>query len=143
MSVTFETETEHTEAFECYTLVDITNTGVNDPSKHKEYQQYQNLNTMIQCLGMRSQPLALMVESLGSQKLSEYGFGTKYNKGRANVWKLSWKSDRQGYFSEHALSQDASGLPIHAGLDETVDMPTQVFETQDKALANTYFRSVL
>ena len=78
MTITFDEAPNTMESFQCYTLVDITNTGVNDPQKTKAYNQYQNLNTLIQCIGLRALPMLLESKLLENQDLSEYQFGSKY-----------------------------------------------------------------
>jgi hypothetical protein len=138
MSFTFESAPDELESFACYTLVDITNTGVNDPINNIPYQQSQNLNTLIQCIGLRALPLMIEVTQLEKQNLKKYKFGSDY-KGQSTVWCLTWKSDREGYFQVKHLVEDSEGLPIHSNLTETVPLPTQVLESRDAKLINLYF----
>ena len=62
--------------FTAYTLVDITNTNHHKSTvkKHRFLQQ-QNLNTLIQTIGLRSQPLEPSVDQLMTQDIVKYGFG--------------------------------------------------------------------
>lgn len=124
--------------FICYTLVDITDTRVSDPARALPYQQFQNLNTLIQCVGLRAQPFAIEIERRPQQNLSEYDFGTEY-EGQHDVWVLSWSIEKSGYVSVENLTLDSEGLPIHTRLEETVCLPTQMLEPKDAARLNTYF----
>ena len=62
-----------------YTLVDITNTNESrlDRNKIKFFQQ-QNLNTLIQTIGLRSQPMHSKVELEMAQDIVNLGFGKQY-----------------------------------------------------------------
>jgi hypothetical protein len=142
MTITFDDEVDKMESFLCYTLVDISDTGTNDPQKSLSYQQYQNFNTLLQCIGLRALPFMLEVSKLESQNLSEYNFGSKYKKGKATIWTMAWKAEREGYFKVEALEEDSNGLPIHTNLKEKVELPSQVFESKNPKLLNLYFRQV-
>ena len=140
MTITFENEPDAMETFVCYTLVDITNTGTNDPQQTLPYQQYQNLNTLIQCIGLRALPIMLEVTKLESEDLSKHDFGSNYKKGKSTVWRLTWKAEREGYFNIEALQEDSQGLPVHVNLKEKEDLPTQVFESKNPKLINIFFK---
>ena len=45
------------EYFTCYTLVDITDTGIFDPHLGSDYEQAQNLNSLLQAISLGSQPV--------------------------------------------------------------------------------------
>jgi len=124
--------------FICYTLVDITDTRVSDPARALPYQQFQNLNTLIQCVGLRAQPFAITIERRRQQDLSQYAFGTDY-QGKHDVWVLTWSTEKLGYVSVENLTRDSEGLPIHTRLEETASLPTQMLEPRDTARLNTYF----
>ena len=62
----------HTEHV-LYTLVDITDTGVNNPRGSTiEFRQSQNLNSLMQVLSMRTQPLHVTVTKFENTPMSEY-----------------------------------------------------------------------
>jgi len=124
--------------FVCYTLVDITDTKVSDPARALPYQQFQNLNTLIQCVGLRAQPFAITVQKKLQQDLQGYAFGTDY-QGQHNIWVMTWSTEKLGYVSVHNLIGDSEGLPIHTRLEETVFLPTQMLEPRDTVRLNTYF----
>lgn len=133
-----QTTSDNMDHFICYTLVDITNTRVSDPARALPYQQFQNLNTLIQCLGLRAQPFAITIERRPQQDLSDYAFGTNH-QGSHDVWVLSWSIEKLGYVSVETLISDSEGLPIHTRLEETASLPTQMLEPRDPARLNTYF----
>ena len=57
--------------YNVFTLVDITDTNESNPKGGtKTYKQAQNLNSLIQCLSMRSQPLYPKVSVLTDQDLN-------------------------------------------------------------------------
>ena len=62
-----------------YTLVDITDTGVNNPKgSTMEFRQAQNLNSLTQVLSMRTQPLHVTVTKIDNASMSEYDFGSTF-----------------------------------------------------------------
>jgi hypothetical protein len=126
------------EFFTCYTLIDITCTGVNDPAQSLPYQQYQNFNTFLQFIGLRTQPLDIKVERLTDQPLDNYKFSSTYT-GNGEVWKITWSIETVGYVDINELKQDADGVPIHTNLTETVDLTSSVLETKDARKRNLYF----
>ena len=65
--------------YSAYTLVDITNTNVNQSGKLAgKANQQQNLNTLIQSIGLRSQPIDPKVTVLMTQDIANYEFGSAY-----------------------------------------------------------------
>ena len=126
------------EFFTCYTLIDITCTGINDPVQALPYQQQQNFNTFCQFIGLRTQPLNIAVEQLEDQDLASFKFGSKYT-GTATVWKITWSVEVLGYSDIPELKQDADGIPIHTNLTESVDLSSQVLETKNSQRRNLYF----
>lgn len=120
----------------CYTLIDITQTGVTNPAFVLHYQQYQNFNTFLQCIGFVAPPLNVVVERLDNQNLIDYGFGSCYN-GKAVIWKLTWNIETTVEIDEFKSS--ANGIPIHTSLNESVELPLQVLESQNLERCNLYF----
>jgi len=71
-----------------YTLVDISNTNESKIQRNKlHFFQQQNLNTLVQTIGLRSQPLDIEVLPLMAQDVVNFGFGKQY-QGLHTVWKL-------------------------------------------------------
>ena len=126
------------EFFTCYTLVDITDTGVYDPTEELTYEQAQNLNMLLQAVSLGSQPTMSSVEKLIAIDVSEFEFGSSYS-GEHNIWILRFASERVGSITIDTLIRDVDGLPVYTDLDETATFATNVFETNDSANKNIYF----
>jgi hypothetical protein len=126
------------EYFTCYTLVDISDTGVYDPNQGKEYEEAQNLNSLLQAISLGSQPTLSSVEKLTAADLAEYEFGTDFT-GNHNIWILRFASERVGAITVNTLIRDIAGLPLYDDLEETAVFDDNVFETTDAAKKNIYF----
>jgi len=126
------------EYFTCYTLVDITDTGIFDPSSGSTYEQAQNLNALLQAISLGSQPILASVEKLIAADLSEFEFGTDFS-GDHTIWILRFASERVGSITVNTLIRDIDGLPIYDDLDETATFSSTVFETNDSEEKNIYF----
>jgi len=126
------------EYFTCYTLVDITDTGIFDPSSGSPYEQAQNLNALLQAISLGSQPILASVEKLIAADLSEFEFGIDFS-GDHTVWILRFASERVGSITVNTLIRDIDGLPIYDDLDETATFSSTVFETNDSEEKNIYF----
>ena len=88
-----EVLTGSTDFYTVYTLIDITDSGVVSPkSDAKGYYQAQNLNTFIQSVSLRSQPVLSSVEFLDAQNLDDYDFGSDFS-GIQDVWILKFASE--------------------------------------------------
>ena len=112
-----------------YTLVDITNTKENKIERDKfKFFQQQNLNTLIQTIGLRSQPLEPCISLLMAQDVANLGFGKEY-KGLHSVWKMQFSIEHGGVSMENLLN-DCNGIPIYTSLEETAEIQTKCFETQ-------------
>ena len=75
--------------YTAYTLVDISNTTETKITRNKiAFLQQQNLNTLIQTVGLRSQPLEPSVTIKMTQDIVDYEFGNEY-QGLHTVWQLS------------------------------------------------------
>jgi hypothetical protein len=125
-----------------YTLVDITDTGVMSTrhSNKKEYHQAQNMNVLVQIIGLRTQPFDITVTKLPRTKLSKFKFKTAAT--RSPVWKMK-------FYVEHGLVWgnarnplsglllDAHNVAITSDLDNTVEFKINVFDTLHDV--NLYF----
>mgnify|MGYP006087663683 CR=1 FL=1 len=139
-----EVLTGSTDFYTVYTLIDITDSGVLSPKVDaKGFFQAQNLNTFIQSISLRSQPVLSSVSILSATDLSDYEFGSNFT-GIHNIWVLkfasetadAWKKDNN---SVYMLAEDFNNMPIHVTLDETVVINPESIDTStvDK---NTYFK---
>lgn len=124
------------------TLVDITNTGITRvrDNNTKEYHQQQNLNVLLQTISLRTQPIDPVVEIYSEQApmtdLEKYfGFGNVFNEDYARVWSLKFYVEREDVWRDGndplgLLKSDIHGVAITGDLDNTVDFPVNIFDTQ-------------
>ena len=127
-----------------YTLVDITDTCVNNPrGSTTEFRQAQNLNSLIQVLSMRTQPLDVRVTSIDDASMDEYDFGTLF-KDKQTVWCVTFTTDthRAWASNDHQythLINDCNNVPVYIGLDETISLEPASFATNDTTNKNISF----
>jgi len=124
--------------YNVFTLVDITDTNESNPKGGtKTYKQAQNLNSLIQCLSMRSQPLYPKVSVLTDQDLNDYDFGMEFT-GTATVWHMrftceienAWqRNDDRVYYA----ILDVDNVPIYSGLNESINVYEQKLITRGRA----------
>ncbi len=126
------------EYFTCYTLIDITDSGVFDPVAGSAYEQSQNLNALLQAISLGSQPILASVEKLVAADAADFNFGSDFT-GEHNVWILRFASERVGSITIESLVRDIDGLPVYDDLDETATFDASVFETGNNAQRNIYF----
>ena len=130
--------------YTAFSLVDISKTNLNRPDNTIRFNQQQNLNTLIQSIGLRSQPMQPEISMLMTQDVAEYGFGKRY-KGLHTVWRLDFSSEHSKVFAKgndsfYYLNNDCDGVAIYTKLEETAEIKSKVFETLDKANINLYFK---
>jgi len=139
-----EVLTGSTDFYTVYTLIDITDSGIVSPKVNANgFFQAQNLNTFIQSVSLRSQPVLSSVTILTAKDLSDYEFGSNFT-GLHNVWVLkfasetadAWKKDNDDVYF---LKQDFDTMPIHVTLDETVVINPESVDTST-VNTNTYFK---
>jgi len=126
------------EFFSCYTLVDITDTGVYDPNAGASYEQAQNLNALLRAISLGSQPIMSSVEKVVAADVADYEFGSDFT-GNHNMWVLRFASERVGSITVDSLVRDIDGLPVYDDLDETAVFDANVFETGANDQLNIYF----
>lgn len=133
-----------TQQITAFTLVDITDTGkirVRD-SNTREYHQQQNLNVLLQTIGLRSQPFNPVVTVMKNVRLSDMQFGDFYTDETATVWSLKFYVEHDMAWSDGEdqlalLKSDANGVAITSDLDNTLEFPINIFDTVDNV--NLYF----
>ena len=135
--------------FTAFTLVDITNTQkyVNNSDNTCMFLQQQNLNTLIQTISLRSQPMNPKVNTILAQDIANYEFGNGY-KGLHTVWRLDFSIEHSNVFANNDdktfyLKNDSDGVAIYTKLEETAEINSKVFETINKKLVNLYFKFTL
>lgn len=129
--------------YRALTLVDITRTNSRYPREKLLFNQQQNLNTLVQTIGLRSQPMEPHCYSLMTQDIAEYGFGKRY-QGLHTVWILDFSIEHTNVFANSTnelgfLLSDSDGVPVYTGLEETAELNSKAFETQDPNWINLYF----
>ena len=135
----------------CYTLIDITFTGVvrtsSDSEIKKKRNQQRNYETLLQVIGLRTQPMIFEKPyKLSDEYLSKHQFGDTFN-GKHNVWVFKFSVEHPEIFKEGdndlaLLERDLNQVPIITGLAETVALPIQIFSTSYD-YKNTYFTTEL
>ena len=121
----------------CVTLFDITKTNIsnrrhlfsdNVPGLVKQRNQQSNLETLLQVIGLRSQPEDI-TEPLVISTPKEL-WGSKYSKKSLKSWEFTFTVGHKEIFRNDGdelgnLQSDCNGVPMIIGLDEGVElMPT-------------------
>lgn len=134
-----------TQHYTAYTLVDITNSNITSHKSHNDsgYNQQQNLNTLIQTIGLRSQPIDIKVSVLYAQDVVKYRFGNSF-RGLHNVWKFDFASEHSDVYSNnndnvYFLKKDCHRVAFTPFLDETVNFVNNIFDTVNEDTINIYF----
>lgn len=131
------------EFFTCYTLIDITRTGVIRTSSDtgmsvKRRDQQRNWETLIQVLSLRTQPMYLEDPvQISSADLAQFAFGDAHS-GNHNVWKFTFASEHEGAYQIPDLMRDCNQVPCNKNLDETISLDVAIFSTAYD-YSNTYF----
>lgn len=134
------------DLYTAFTLVDITNSNETRIKQRNtgQYYQQQNLNTLIQTIGIRSQPIDPKVSVIYTQDIVKYGFGTQF-EGLHTVWKLDFGIEHTDVFKYknnkfYHLINDTDGIAIITGLEETANISSRCFETVDLRYVNILFK---
>ena len=140
---------------QCHTLFDITKTNVNSRRTgqesatnnsilNKQRSQQSNFETILQIIGMRSQPEDITdpeksMESLGKNAR----WGTNYtNKMKVPVWRFTFVVEQPSVFHDGEselgnLIKDSHGIPIVTGLEEWSKLDKTIDVSNE--LRNIYF----
>lgn len=139
-----EVLTGSTDFYTVYTLIDITDTGVVSPKADaKGFFQAQNLNTFIQSISLRSQPVLSSVIKIDAQDVSNYEFGSSFT-GFHDIWVLKFASETADAWNKennsvYMLEEDFNVAPVHITLDETALINPEIVDTST-VNKNTYFK---
>ena len=130
--------------YTAFSLVDISHTNVNRSDDTLKFNQQQNLNTLIQSIGLRSQPIQPIVSVLMTQDIVNYDFGKQY-QGLHTVWRLDFSSEHNKVYKNFSnefyyLNNDCDGVAIYTNLEETAELKTKSFETINTKVVNLYFK---
>lgn len=108
------------------TLIDITETK----EYHKpglQHQQQANYMTLMQTLGLRSNPYPIK-QSQETLQISDR-FGSNF-QGEHSIWTQILEFDQQDAHSIELMQKDLDLVPVICGLTETVKLNNSVFNTQ-------------
>lgn len=124
-----------------FTLVDITATGVtrsNFGEDTVERNQQRNWETVLQILGLRTQPIIISdpVAHVNCD-LDWMDFGDLY-EGNQTVWSFVFSSE-QNVFQIDQLEKDFEQIPIITGLTETAKFLLPIFYPHG-TIKNVYFK---
>ena len=122
--------------FKIYTLADITPTGARR-GEGLAYHQEQNYMTVIQTIGIRTNPVNVKVDSK-TVSIKDLGFGSNY-KGKQCVWTMSFDIESQGGHSIELLQDDFNLVPFINNTNETVKFEKSLFISKDPDFCNIFF----
>lgn len=134
--------------YELYTLIDITDTGVTDirNKETKEYNQAQNLNVLLQLIGLRTQPINYKVTEIPKRGIKKYELGSEYC-GNHRLWKLEFEVDREDVWKKdddtfYYLKSDCDKVAITTLLDETAKLDNSIFDCFSIKYKNITFNKI-
>ena len=131
----------------CCSLVDITETGVtrSTPGHELERNQQRNWETVLQCIGLRAQPLNIhqLPGPIEHAPMKEYEFGEMYT-GEHRVWSFRFSVEHSEVFAKGddplgLLDESFNSVPVTTYLTETAKFLLPVFYTAG-AIKNIYFK---
>lgn len=121
----------------CITLIDITATHITKGNDERRDQQ-RNWETVLQVLGLKTQPLIIREPVMfPSENLEYFTFGEFY-QGKHNVWAFQFRGERDDFYTLEQLEEDFDTVPVILGLEETARLMLPIFHTQG-ILKNIYF----
>ena len=131
-----------------YTLVDITSTGVTRYRADQEHQrnQQRNWETVLQTLGLRTQPLLIKGPIVTESNLADgWDFG-EYFQGRHKIWVWTFAVEHADIFLTDndplgGLRKDFEQVPFVQGLDETARFMLPIFYPYG-TIKNIYFKNL-
>jgi hypothetical protein len=133
--------------FAGYSLVDITATGVirSNQLDSLERNQQRNWETVIQCLGLRTQPQYIRPPVSSTVSLKNFEFGDFYS-GEQQIWVWYWNIEREGVYDLNnkelgGLQADFEQVPIITGLTETAKFMLPIFYPYG-TIKNIYFKEI-
>lgn len=124
------------DSFVLTTLIDITETKIIRGDSDKRNQQ-RNWETVLQVLGLRTQPIILegpvKVSNLDFESHSEIKnwFGDFYRDfpGPHALWGIKFTSERDGIYTVNDLYNDFEQVPVITGLEDTVRFMLPIFHS--------------
>ena len=124
-----------------HTLIDITETRARFDKSNPEWHQQQNFITLLQTLGLRTNPVIERSPTLSKQPTKDLGFGSAY-RGDQNVWTLEFSMEESSAVTIDDLIKDFDLVTIIPVLDETIKLTDPVFMTKSKTKRNLVFNCI-
>ena len=126
-----------------FTLVDITATGVTRGNDIQQRGQQSNWETVLQTIGLISQPMDICEPTRLESSLDYLEFGDLY-QGTHSVWAWSFRVEHADVFADASnplgrLNNYFDQVPVVCGLDETARFMLPIFFTSG-SIKNTYFK---
>lgn len=117
-----------------YTLIDISDSSA---------LQQQNLNSLLQTVALRANPMAIDSSLMGNQDMKDYDFGEDFGNSH-NVWLLSFIVEQLNVFDNKngelgGLIDDIHNVPIITDLMESAPIKPSVFDSKNIKTRNIYF----
>jgi hypothetical protein len=132
--------------FQGFSLVDITATGITRGDNNSiERNQQRNWETVLQCIGLRTQPQNIQPPVLIDMEVNRLEFGDFYS-GTHQVWTWAWTVEGTGVYDLPGkplggLQQDFEQVPIITYLTETARFMLPIFYPYG-SIKNIYFKQV-
>ena len=111
--------------FTVKTLIDLTNTGDFNPynshsvlkvgGEKKSYNQAQNLNTLLQTISLRTQPVIVGDVRVDVDQMNIGDFGTFADDG-ISIWTLKFATEHPQAITLDLLKEELDGVPIITGI---------------------------
>jgi len=133
--------------FQGYSLVDITATGITRGSNDSmERNQQRNWETVLQCIGLRTQPHYIHDPITADLDVGNLEFGDFYN-GQQKIWMWQWAVEGSGIYDLPGkelggIHQDFEQVPIVTGLIETARFMLPIFYPYG-SIKNIYFKQII
>lgn len=143
------------DKFVCYTLFNITKTGVLNRSKPTENEDIElwvkrrnsqcNFDTILQAISLRSQPESITEPkkvNISLQDTDYFGFLYKSQHEQVLCWKFTFEVQHSSVFSDEdsplgALYRDVDEVPMIDSEEQSIHFPTFLDTTPE--LKNIHF----
>jgi hypothetical protein len=124
--------------FKLLTLIDITATGARRGDDYMQVKQQQNYLTVVQTIGIRSNPEIANLPKKQLIDVSTAGFGSAYT-GEKSVWSLDFNFGLNQSHNLDMLKTDFDLVPVIGDLNEDIKIEDWVFRSNDATLRNIVF----
>jgi hypothetical protein len=134
--------------YTCYTLVDITETGVirDSESQQLDRNQQRNWETVLQCISLLAQPMEISqwIPCQCECVEKQFEFGSEY-RGPHRVWIFNFSVEHEDVFSDGQdqfarLDRVIDRVPVITYLTETARFLLPILHTSGP-IKNIYFKN--